>query len=66
LSTGAFVGAEELDIPPGIVGQMWLDFGVLGPLFFFGGDGAFGWLLGWLQTQFICYEKSWTGSGFLS
>lgn len=60
LSTAAFVGAEELDIPPGIIGQMWLDFGVLGPLLW---GGAFGWLLGWLQTKRVQYENSWVGSG---
>jgi hypothetical protein len=32
LSTEAFAGASAQDIPPGIFGQMWLDFGVLGPV----------------------------------
>jgi hypothetical protein len=32
LSTEAFATPEDLDIPPGLFGQMWLDFGVLGPI----------------------------------
>lgn len=32
LSTEAFAGANAQDIPPGVFGQMWLDFGVLGPV----------------------------------
>jgi hypothetical protein len=31
LSTEAFVGADMSDMPPGLVGQMWLDFRILGP-----------------------------------
>ena len=33
LSTAAFSTSTESDIPPGLFGQMWLDFGVFGPLF---------------------------------
>lgn len=33
LSTEAFGMAEDQDIPPGLFGQMWLDFGVFGPIF---------------------------------
>lgn len=31
ISTESFVGREQ-DIPPGLIGQMWLDFGLLGPI----------------------------------
>lgn len=32
ISTERFLGPFELDIPPGFIGQMWLDFGYLGPI----------------------------------
>ena len=32
ISTASFVDSNALDIPPGLIGQMWLDFGVIGPL----------------------------------
>lgn len=32
LSTAAFAGPDDEDIPPGLFGQMWLDFRVLGPI----------------------------------
>lgn len=32
ISTTAFLHARALDIPPGLMGQMWIDFGILGPL----------------------------------
>jgi hypothetical protein len=32
ISTAAFADAGAQDIPPGLLGQMWLDFGVVGPL----------------------------------
>jgi hypothetical protein len=33
LSTEAFGTPDEQDIPPGLFGQMWLDFGIFGPMF---------------------------------
>lgn len=33
IATTAFVGSNAADIPPGFIGQMWLDFGMLGPIF---------------------------------
>lgn len=33
LSTASFWTPEASDIPPGLFGQMWLDFGVFGPIF---------------------------------
>lgn len=33
ISTTAFVGSHMQDVPPGFIGQMWLDFRLLGPLF---------------------------------
>ncbi len=32
LSTEAFASAHDEDIPPGVFGQMWMDFRVLGPI----------------------------------
>jgi hypothetical protein len=32
ISTAAFDGAQELDVPPGLLGQMWLDFRLAGPV----------------------------------
>jgi hypothetical protein len=32
ISTRAFVDSNAQDIPPGLMGQMWLDFGMLGPV----------------------------------
>jgi hypothetical protein len=32
ISTEAFDGADAQDIPPGLMGQMWLDFRALGPI----------------------------------
>lgn len=32
LSTEAFATSEDQDIPPGLFGQMWLDWGVFGPV----------------------------------
>ena len=32
ISTAAFADAGAQDIPPGLLGQMWLDFGVVGPV----------------------------------
>jgi hypothetical protein len=31
ISTAAFDGPNELDVPPGLLGQMWLDFRLAGP-----------------------------------
>ncbi len=33
VSTAAFAGNNALDIPPGLMGQMWLDAGPFGPVF---------------------------------
>ena len=33
ISTQVFVGADRQDIPPGFIGQMWLDFRIFGPVF---------------------------------
>ena len=32
ISTAAFADSNAQDIPPGLLGQMWLDFGILGPV----------------------------------
>lgn len=53
VSTAIFAGSDEEDIPPGLFGQMWLDFGVLGPVFW-------GILLG-IQVSIVqfLYERVW-------
>ena len=53
VTTTVFAGSDEEDIPPGLFGQMWLDFGVFGPLFW-------GVLLG-VQVSVIqyLYERVW-------
>lgn len=33
ISTEVFMGIDEQDIPPGFMGQMWLDFRLIGPVF---------------------------------
>jgi hypothetical protein len=49
ISTEAFLGKEEQDIPPGFVGQMWLDFGVFGPVIW---GGCFGLQIKLLQIAY--------------
>src|SRR6185312_2064722 len=34
VTTGIFVGPKEADIPPGLFGQMWLDFQFAGPFIY--------------------------------
>ena len=46
LTTERFVGPDEQDIPPGLIGQTWLDFGFCGALI----EGlAFGIFIGWVE-----------------
>jgi hypothetical protein len=61
-STEVFVGRDELDIPPGLIGQMFLDFSVFGPVVWgviFGGALGFFWFLfrgalsGWSSVGFF-------------
>lgn len=45
LSTDAFSGPDAQDIPPGLFGQMWLDFRVIGPVVWAFAFAAQLWLL---------------------
>jgi hypothetical protein len=54
ISTEAFVGPGRQDIPPGLVGQMWLDYGFLGPIFW---GIAFGLVISFLQVLYNRTEK---------
>ncbi|HEX5818289.1 MAG TPA: hypothetical protein VFY20_05405 [Gemmatimonadales bacterium] len=63
ISTEAFSGPYALDIPPGFLGQMWLDFGLLGPL-------VWGLLMG-LQVALLqlLYERttpSWASAALMA
>lgn len=49
LSTEAMDGPDALDIPPGLIGQMWLDFRMLGPVIW---GLAFGLQMGVVQSFF--------------
>jgi hypothetical protein len=56
VSTTAFADANAQDIPPGIVGQMWLDFRLLGPVVW---GLAFGLQVSVLQALFAHTRRSY-------
>ncbi|HJP58830.1 MAG TPA: hypothetical protein VJ865_02485 [Gemmatimonadaceae bacterium] len=56
VSTTAFADANAQDIPPGIVGQMWLDFRLLGPVVW---GLAFGLQVSVLQALYVHTVKSY-------
>ncbi|WP_243038986.1 O-antigen polymerase [Dyella sedimenti] len=62
ISTRAFVGADAEDIPPGLIGQMWMDFRLLGPIVW--GLG-FGVLMRLLQRRFEGRQKTLEAAGYL-
>lgn len=49
ISSTAFIDAQTQDIPPGLIGQMWLDYGILGPVLW---GLAFGAIMGHLRIRF--------------
>lgn len=55
-STEVFSGPGEADIPPGLFGQMWLDWGYFGPVIW---GVLFGMQLGILQHIFGSITRSW-------
>ena len=55
VATEIFLGKEELDIPPGILGQMWLDFGFLGPVLW---GITYGLSIACLQVIFEKYKNN--------
>lgn len=56
ISTERFAGPFELDIPPGLIGQMWLDFGYLGPIIW---GLVFGLQIGFAQWLFQRYARTY-------
>lgn len=63
ISTEAFLDSYALDIPPGLMGQMWLDFGIFGPIVW---GLLFGFLIKAIQNLFDGFEKSWASCGIFA
>lgn len=63
VSTEAFVDSGALDIPPGLIGQMWIDFRFLGPIIW---GLAFGFILRLTNFLFNKLIKTWVSCGFFS
>jgi hypothetical protein len=55
ISTRTFVDSNAQDIPPGLMGQMWLDFGIVGPVVW---GLIFGVALSFLQIRFDGKQKT--------
>jgi hypothetical protein len=55
ISTRAFVDSNAQDIPPGLLGQMWLDFGIFGPVIW---GMIFAAALSFLQIRFDGKQKT--------
>lgn len=62
ISTKAFAGADAEDIPPGLIGQMWMDFRLFGPVVW--GLG-FGVLMRLMQRHFEGRQKTLEAAGYL-
>ena len=60
LSTAAFLGEDQLDIPPGLLGAMWLDGWVFGPLVW---GGLYGAVIGRMQPAYNRFENSIEAAG---
>jgi len=58
ISTQAFVGSDRQDVPPGLIGQMWLDFGLFGPIIW---GMFFCLIIALLQTLYNRVEKDCAG-----
>ena len=63
ISTETFVDGYALDIPPGLMGQMWLDFRILGPIVW---GLVFGVLLRYVQVIFSRFDRTWTSCGIFA
>lgn len=63
VSTEVFVDSHALDIPPGLIGQMWIDFRVFGPVIW---GLFFGFGLRVVQVAFSGYRKTWASCGVFS
>lgn len=55
ISTRTFVDSNAQDIPPGLMGQMWLDYGIVGPVIW---GLIFGAALSFLQIRFDGKQKT--------
>ena len=55
ISTRTFVDSNAQDIPPGLMGQMWLDFGIFGPVIW---GMMFAAALSFLQIRFDGKKKT--------
>jgi len=55
ISTRTFVDSNAQDIPPGLIGQMWLDFGIFGPVIW---GMIFAAALSFLQIRFERKQKT--------
>jgi hypothetical protein len=55
IATRTFVDSSAQDIPPGLTGQMWLDFGIFGPVIW---GMIFAAALYFLQTRFDARRKT--------
>ena len=55
ISTRTFVDSNAQDIPPGLMGQMWLDFGIFGPVIW---GMMFAAALSFMQIRFDGKQKT--------
>lgn len=56
ISTERFLGAFDQDVPPGFIGQMWLDLGYLGPIVW---GLVFGLQIGFAQLFFKRFVRTY-------
>lgn len=63
ISTEAFVDSYALDIPPGLMGQMWLDFRIFGPIVW---GVVFGVLIKFIQNLFNRFDRTWGSCGIFA
>ena len=62
ISTAAIADPNAQDIPPGLLGQMWLDFGILGPVVW---GLVFGFQMSFLTYLFERIQRSWQSTAVL-
>lgn len=60
MSTAALLGEDQLDIPPGLLGAMWLDGWVFGPIVW---GGLYGAVIGLMQSAYNRFENSIEAAG---
>ena len=62
-TTEVFLAKDALDIPPGWFGQMWLDFGIFGPIVY---GILVGTMLGWVEAKRRSFVNDWHAAAFFS